>query len=540
MTIPHHFAVSKQDRRHMIFAIASLLALGFMLWGARSLWDSSEARYGQVALEMLTSGNWIVPTLAGEPHLTKPPFAYWMIAAGMRLWGVNAWGARFFLAVLFTGTLFCIQALAQTMGYPRRTALWAALIFGTSLLPFAGGHVLTTDAFLTFWETLGILAAWKVWQSRERSATVWRLVFWGAFGMGFFTKGPPAWLPLIAVAAFGAIRRDPQRPRLLSATGMVLFLGLSFWWYAVVIAQDPSRLAYFINDEIVGRVATTMHDRNQPFWLYAPVILFGVGPWVVLWPTVAARTWTRLRAGSGRLTPRHLFILLWFAIPLAVFTLSRSRMPLYVMPLFAPLSLVMAEVWTQSIAPRLQASPGRWRAMRIGFAVWILLLVVFTAYPDTFPGSRSRRPAARMFAKVLDAVDGPYHIYWAHAGRQKYGIAFYLGTLIPDADDFDRHPSSLEPAGAAGQERIFYITRARLAPDLERRSVPPMVHAKTADYALIEWPHPDATTDSVPALAGAHRSALHSGPDASPRHRFSSPRSKFFVALLLMLAEGRY
>jgi hypothetical protein len=178
--------------------------------------------------------------------------------------------------------------------------------------------------------------------------------------------------------------------------------------------------------------------------------------------------------------------------------------------------------------------------MRIGFAVWILLLVVFTAYPDTFPGSRSRRPAARVFANVLDAVDGPYRIYWAHAGRQKYGIAFYLRALIPDADDFDRRPSRSDPAGGAVQERVFYITRARLVPDLERRSAPPIVHAKTADYALIEWPRADAAIDSVPALAGAHRAALHGGRDASPQHRFSSPRSKFFAALLLMLAEGRY
>ncbi len=57
-----HFKVHLKKYQGLI----GLALLGFMFWGARSLWDSSEARYGQVSCERLTSGNCLVPTLAGK------------------------------------------------------------------------------------------------------------------------------------------------------------------------------------------------------------------------------------------------------------------------------------------------------------------------------------------------------------------------------------------------------------------------------------------------------------------------------------------
>jgi|GEM_PF-3313676 len=46
--------------------LIGLVLLGFMFWGARSLWDSSDARCGQAAFERFASGNCLVPTLAGK------------------------------------------------------------------------------------------------------------------------------------------------------------------------------------------------------------------------------------------------------------------------------------------------------------------------------------------------------------------------------------------------------------------------------------------------------------------------------------------
>jgi len=529
-----------RDRKIDHYALIGLVLLGFMFWGARSLWDSSEARYGQVAFEMLTHGNWLVPTLAGEPHLTKPPFSYWMIAAGMKLFGINAWGARFFLSAFFTATLFCIRELARTMGSGRKEALAAAVIFGTSLVPFVGGHTLTTDTFLAFWETLGILAAWKIWTSQGRRLRLWQLIFWGAFGMGFFTKGPPAWLPLIAIAVYLWMRRgNHQRPSLVSLPGIILFLVLSFWWFAVLIARDPGLLSYFIGDELVGRFASTMHDRNDPFWLYIPVILLGVGPWMVLWPGVIAGTLAKLRKRAHPLQNHHLFLLLWVMIPLGIFTLSQSRMPLYVLPLFVPLSIVMARIGCRDVFPRLQASPAKHRAATAGIALWVLVLVIFTAYPDGFPGARSRRPAAEVFAKALARIEEPCTLYWVSAGHQKYSIPFYMQKIISNTKRFNRHATAPAPTRPEPKDRVLYITKAHLLPGLEQTPNPPVIHAKALGYAMIEWPQPDAARHLDNPANTSHGGA-NKYPDTR-RHAFRAPsHGGLYAALLLILAQSRH
>ena len=523
----------KKHRALELYGLIGLVVLGFMFWGARSLWDSSEARYGQVAFEMLRSGNWLVPTLAGEAHLTKPPFAYWMAAAGMKLFGINAWGARFFLAFFFTGTLFCLRELARTMGYDRKTALSAAFIFATAIVPFIGGHTLTTDAFLTFWETLGILAAWKVWQQPAQRPDAWRLVFWGAFGMGFFTKGPPALLPLIAVGIFLWMRRGRGRGgALVSLPGIVLFLGLSAWWFVVLIVRDPNLLNYFIGDEVIGRIATNVHERNAPFWIYAPVILLGVGPWLLLWPRLAARVYGRFRQKNLLADDRHLFLLLWFAIPLVIFLVAKSRMPLYVMPLFAPLSIVMAAIWCTDVYPRLRPSALKWRAAVAGLIVWCLALTAFTVYPDRLPGARSYRPTAKLFTKTLSQVKEPHRLYWAFASNEKYSIPFYMQRVVAIAKRANRQTADHARQEAGKKTRILFITRARLLPWYMKKSDPPVVLAKDRNFALIEWPQ----TDSAPKVMSAPGHMSGSGAAAYNPRRVPA----FHAANLLLMLAGSH
>jgi 4-amino-4-deoxy-L-arabinose transferase-like glycosyltransferase len=426
------------------------------------------------------------------------------------------------------------------MGFGRKEGLAAAFIFGTSLVPFAGGHVLTTDAFLTFWETLGILAAWKIWQTSPQRVSLWRLVFWGAFGMAFFTKGPPAWLPLISIAVFLWMRRgNHRRPSLVSLPGIILFLVLSFWWFAVLIARDPGLLHYFIGDEIVGRFASNMHDRNDPFWIYAPVIIFGVGPWMVLWPKVITETFARLRKMAPPLEDRPLFLLLWFMIPLGIFTLSQSRMPLYVLPLFVPLTIVMARIGCRDVFPRLQTAPAKHRAATVGIAVWVLVLVIFTAYPDGLPGARSRRPVAQAFAQALTNIKEPCTLYWVSAGHQKFSIPFYMQRIITNTEQFDRQAIAPSPSRSEHKNRTLYITKAHLLPGLAQTPDPPVVHAQALGYAMIEWPQPEAARHLA---SPANMSIV--GPNKYPdtrRHAFrTKPHGGLYAALLLILAQSRH
>src|SRR5713101_795296 len=67
-------------RRTLLLLAFSGSLLGWHLGSARTL-TYHEALLVQGAVEMLHSGQWLVPTLGDEPWLEKPPLAHWAITA---------------------------------------------------------------------------------------------------------------------------------------------------------------------------------------------------------------------------------------------------------------------------------------------------------------------------------------------------------------------------------------------------------------------------------------------------------------------------
>ncbi|MGA9993178.1 MAG: hypothetical protein WBP86_12700, partial [Thiobacillaceae bacterium] len=81
------------NRREAGFFLLALAWLALTL-GVRPLALPDEGRYVSVAWEMLTSGNWLYPTLDGLPFFHKPPLFYWITAGSLSLFGTHEWASR--------------------------------------------------------------------------------------------------------------------------------------------------------------------------------------------------------------------------------------------------------------------------------------------------------------------------------------------------------------------------------------------------------------------------------------------------------------
>ncbi|MCB2155914.1 phospholipid carrier-dependent glycosyltransferase [bacterium] len=481
---------NENDRsRHWLTAGALIffLVVSFFFWGQRALWESSEGRYGEVGREMLASGDWLVPTIAGHIHVTKPPFTYWMIAGGMKIFGMNEWGARFFLCFAFLGTALCVGELAWTAGFKRRDALLAAVIYATGAMTFAAGRVLTTDGFLVFWETLGILGAWKVWWGAEETRSRWRWVFWLAFGMAFLTKGPPGWLPFLAIAAFAAMRRGQKRPKLFAILPFIAFLAVSLSWYLILIAHRPELLEYFLKDELIDRVATTEHHRNAPFYIYFPILLAGLGPWIILWPGVFRRARSSWQAARTQMEDWKLFLVLWILLPLVVFVLAKSRLPLYVLPLFVPIALAFGRVAITDIGKLLDKS----RSWRIGLtalaSIWVLLMAIMCVAPDNLPNSKSERPEGRMLREAIAQVSGPKTIYFFEM-RPHHSLAYYMRHRVLDIGLIDDEAKDLISKETNKPGHLLFVSKTDKVDHLTHRQIPFKVLKEAGEYSLVEIP----------------------------------------------------
>lgn len=300
--------------------------------GGRGLNDPDEGRYASVALRMLDTGDWMHPVFMGRPHLTKPPLTYWAMAVSFRLFGANEWAARLPAALAAFGVLLLTASLAYRW-YGPPAARNAVLLLATAPLFFGIARLADPNMLLTFW----ILLAFWAWETFRRTGSRWSQgLFYIALGLGFFTKGPvgPV-LTLFGVAAFNRWG-DPELPkrRIGSWLGVLCAAMLGLWWFVALVAENRELLRYWIGHELVARVASPALKRNEPFWFFFVILPAGFLPWL---PLLASLTRQRQRAPwPWPVRP----LLIWVAAALTLFTLSRSKLPTYILPLLPLLALL--------------------------------------------------------------------------------------------------------------------------------------------------------------------------------------------------------
>ncbi|MGB5104512.1 MAG: glycosyltransferase family 39 protein [Steroidobacteraceae bacterium] len=407
--------------------VALLVALAFAFQGTRGIWEPDEGRYSATGINMLESGNYLVPTADGEhPHLTKPPLTYWALAASFAAFGLNEWAARLPSALAFVGTGLLVFGLGRrfTPGRPWLPVLAWALGLG----PLIGANIVSTDALLTLFETAAMLAFVEAWSRDGRSRRRWAIAMWIAWGLAFMTKGPPGLLPLPAMMLFLALHDRKRLRGLFPLPGVVAFVLVGFTWFALIVRQDPALLGYFLGYEVYDRVFTATHARNAEWYgafeVYLPVLVVGALPWWVLALVATGgprRTWRQLRERVAARAPEWLLLLYWLLVPLAIFFVSQSRLQLYVLPLFVPLALIVARPLA------------RWpwldrRRLTTIAVLTALAIVAIKGAVAHFPSDRDARAIAAAIEEIIDPQDIDEIAFVDMRGF--YGLQLYLDINI--------------------------------------------------------------------------------------------------------------
>ena len=328
---------TRLDSPRFSLGLTVLIALVALSWqlGVRGLNEPDEGRYASVAVGMLRTGDWIVPHFQGQPHLTKPPLIYWLTALSCKVFGVNEWAARLTPALSAFGVILLTWALAFRW-FGARHALYTALLLLSAPMFFVLARLCDTSMLLTLWVTLGSWA-WVSWQADGKPCQRW--LYYLAHGLAFLTKGPVGCaIILLGQLAFHLVG-DPTRPRrrIWCWGGFLLALAMSLSWYLLMVLQQPDRLDYFLRYELFDRVFTNVHKRSEPllfFWWVLPASFL---PWLPVLAPIVKRGRRTLRAK----VPEAPLIAHILAI-LILFTISRSKLPTYILPALPLLALLTA------------------------------------------------------------------------------------------------------------------------------------------------------------------------------------------------------
>lgn len=328
-----------------------LVAIGmgcFFGISSAGLFDLDEGLYATAARQMVESGDWLVPRVGTEAFFDKPPLTYWAQALSMKVFGFTPFAARLPSALAGALTAWLIWQWAKRREMERIGWL-AMIVYPLCPLTMGLARQAIMDSLLTLWLTLAIFG-WIEGYTGDRR---WYLLMAAGAGLATMTKGLIGLLlPGGALVLWTLLRRDwaeLKRIPWLSALGVYLLIVLP--WHLVVwqVAGDLFVQDYIIRHHI-QRFLGKEFGHVAPFWFYIPLFLVGMYPWSAFVPIIGWQALSGWRCEREKLCCAWAMWAFWAVVLVLFFSLSRSKLPGYVLPAVPALCLLVAvrlhSLWT--------------------------------------------------------------------------------------------------------------------------------------------------------------------------------------------------
>ena len=412
--------------RGSVLVTFAVLALA-LLWAAEAgLATSTETRYAEIGREMRVSGDLVVPTLNGAPHLEKPPWTYWALAAAYVVAGANDLAAR--IPGLLAGvlTLLVIRGVVYRHApdaAPRATN--AVVVLATMPAFVAQSFTVSTDAWLVLASTVAGAAVLEAVRADGRPALRWTLALHAALGVGMLVKGPAVLVtPLVGALAAAAARRKARLLRpFVHPLGLLVLAAVALPWYLAVDARLPGLLSEYLSRRLAGGFASAaeFHAEHGPLVVWAPVLL-GTAPWI----GGALGAVTALARDGGRRGPLVPLLAMALATPV-FYTFSAARLLAYASP---------AVPWVAALvvlgAPRAGAASDaatRRFSLHLGIATAITALVVVALplAPLVVPGAAPTL-ATHLAAVVAAFAAAGAVLWWRPRAAWVVALALLVGV----------------------------------------------------------------------------------------------------------------
>jgi 4-amino-4-deoxy-L-arabinose transferase-like glycosyltransferase len=317
----------------------------FFKSGGFLLFDVDEAVFSEAAREMVETGDYITPTYNYEPRYDKPILIYWFMSIAYKLFGTTEFAARFtsgvFGTLLSLMTFFFVKDVKGLL-----PALLATLALLLNLEFFVYSHSAVTDMTLAFFITASIYAFYL---GAHHGKKRWFLWFWAASALAVLTKGAVGLLfPAVIAGGFILLSKRTELIRpLLRPSYIGLFLLISAPWFIVqFMVNGWEFFDAFIVKHHIKRYSGVISSHGGPFYYYVLVLLAGFFPWVAfLVPGIYRGLKERLERSSGL----YLLCAFWVLFVFVFFSISRTKLPNYIFPLFPAAAILTGLVLSEMV-----------------------------------------------------------------------------------------------------------------------------------------------------------------------------------------------
>jgi 4-amino-4-deoxy-L-arabinose transferase-like glycosyltransferase len=330
-----------------ILSLPALILL-FLLWiipgtVGREPWKADEPYSFDIVYNMIKTGDWVVPSLAGEPFLEKPPLFFLTAACFGRFFSppLELYDAARLATAFYMFLSFLFFALAARELFGKEYAAIAVILLLGCIHLQVTAHKLITDVSLFTGFSIAIYGLALC--NRRRTAGG----FWigTGTGIGFLSKGllAPGVIGITAAALpvfFQQWRRKDYGVSL--AVALVAVLPWVVSWPAALYRRSPDYFVHWFWDQNFGRFIG-FNRGSVGFSAAAPdshsyFILNLV--WIA-WPVVLSAFWALWHfRRSWREHPLFQVPLVAFIAMIVILSASSTNRALYAVPLLLPITLI--------------------------------------------------------------------------------------------------------------------------------------------------------------------------------------------------------
>lgn len=366
---------SKKISPYTFWVVVLILIRAFLNY-AIPLMDKTEARYSEIARIMAETNNWTTLQIDyGIPFWAKPPLSTWLSALSFNIFGVNEFAARFPYLMLNILVFILIGKYAKRKGLDF---LLPALILLTIPEFLLHTGVVSTDTALAFCVTLVMISFWE--GIHNTTQTFWKYLFFAGLGLGLLAKGPiiiiltapPIFVWMVLFKQYKTVWKE--LPWIL---GVFVTAIIAIPWYFLAEQKTPGFIDYFIVGEHFKRFLSSDwkgdkygFPKSQPMgmiWVF--LFIFAI-PWIQI---LIGKLWkNRTAIFKNKWVVFLLFWLLWTPL---FFTVSKSLIHPYIMPVMVPIALLIIHWWEEIKHQK--------RIINIGLIFPILAVILYVAISFT-------------------------------------------------------------------------------------------------------------------------------------------------------------
>lgn len=328
--------------KYLVFIISGILFFSFL--GRIDLWDPDEPRYVEIAREMISLKQYLIPHLNSQIYAHKPPLFFWAIAFFFKTFNsYSEFIAR--LTPAISGLLIVILTYfySKKIFNNLRIGVFSAIVISTNVSMVHLSRRANIDTFFTLFILISIIFLHFYIEKRKN----FYIYISGIFqGIATLIKGPLGFIiPFLTFASFLIITNDKENLKKVPwiKTLIVIFGIISLWIIPSWVYGGDEYIKQLIIKHVFKRYAEGVnHPRS--FFYYFYIFPLDFLPWSVFIPYVFKKIFSPHR----KIDKKLIWFLCYFFVNFIFLCFSKEKRGLYLLPLYPAMSVLYGYVFAEN------------------------------------------------------------------------------------------------------------------------------------------------------------------------------------------------